>query len=176
MSVNRYGDFIITDNGGIQLRVEGRWQCGYRAPGLWIYLSRWTAATAIITEYGKTGSTTITMSYETPAPVDVGSGIDRYEWLKLAMANGRCSTRQTRRSSRRNRSPSLCAFGHRRNVSEENRRDIVLDKTLPPTASHTPTPGKDGKVNINPGTDGICASSPSRGQMEAGCVCRDTPV
>jgi len=42
------------------------------------------------------------------------------------------------------------------NVSEEKERDIVLDKT-PPTASHTLTPGKDGKVNINLGTDGsIC--------------------
>ena len=42
------------------------------------------------------------------------------------------------------------------NVSEEKARDIVLDKT-PPTASHTLTPGKDGKVNINLGTDGsIC--------------------
>ena len=42
------------------------------------------------------------------------------------------------------------------NVSEEKARDIVLDKT-PPRASHTLTPGKDGKVNINLGTDGsIC--------------------
>ena len=42
------------------------------------------------------------------------------------------------------------------NVSEEKARDIVLDKT-PPTASYTLTPGKDGKVNINLGTDGsIC--------------------
>ncbi len=41
-------------------------------------------------------------------------------------------------------------------MSEEKARDIVLDKT-PPTASHTLTPGKDGKVNINLGTDGsIC--------------------
>ena len=42
------------------------------------------------------------------------------------------------------------------NVGEEKARDIVLDKT-PPTASHTLTPGKDGKVNINLGTDGsVC--------------------
>ena len=42
------------------------------------------------------------------------------------------------------------------NVSEEKAWDIVLDKT-PPRASHTLTPGKDGKVNINLGTDGsIC--------------------
>ena len=42
------------------------------------------------------------------------------------------------------------------NVSEEKARDIVLDKT-PPRASHTLTPGKDGTVNINLGTDGsIC--------------------
>ncbi len=41
-------------------------------------------------------------------------------------------------------------------MSEEKARDIVLDKT-PPTASHTLTPGEDGKVNINLGTDGsIC--------------------
>ena len=34
------------------------------------------------------------------------------------------------------------------NVSEEKARDIVLDKT-PPTASHTLTPGKDGKRNYS---------------------------
>ncbi|WP_244139318.1 hypothetical protein [Ruthenibacterium lactatiformans] len=34
------------------------------------------------------------------------------------------------------------------NVGEEKARDIVLDKT-PPTASHTLTPGKDGKDTLD---------------------------
>ena len=88
---------------------------------------------------------------------DVGSGIERYEykagdgeWMAFDPADPPKFTEEQISHI------VVRVWDVAGNVSEEKARDIVLDKT-PPTASHTLTPGEDGKVNINLGTDGsIC--------------------
>ena len=110
----------------------------------------------IITEYGKTEYYNYDVGMNASAG-DVGSGIDRYEykagdgeWTVFDPADA------PRFMEEQITSIVVRVWDIAGNVSEEKARDIVLDKT-PPTASHTLTPGEDGKVNINLGTDGsIC--------------------
>ena len=110
----------------------------------------------IITEYGKTEYYNYDIGMNASAG-DVGSGIDRYEykagdgeWMVFDPADLPKFTEEQIIHI------VVRVWDVAGNVSEEKARDIVLDKT-PPTASHTLTPGKDGKVNINLGTDGsIC--------------------
>ena len=110
----------------------------------------------IITEYGKTEYYNYDIIMNASAG-DVGSGIERYEykvgdgeWTVFDPADPPKFTEEQIVHI------VVRVWDVAGNVSEEKARDIVLDKT-PPTASHTLTPGKDGKVNINLGTDGsIC--------------------
>ena len=110
----------------------------------------------IITEYGKTEYYNYDIIMNARAD-DVGSGIERYEykagdgeWMAFDPADPPKFTEEQISHI------VVRVWDVAGNVSEEKARDIVLDKT-PPTASHTLTPGKDGKVNINLGTDGsIC--------------------
>ena len=110
----------------------------------------------IITEYGKTEYYNCDVVMNASAG-DVGSGIERYEykagdgeWTVFDPADPPKFTEEQIVHI------VVRVWDVAGNVSEEKARDIVLDKT-PPTASHTLTPGRDGKVNINLGTDGsIC--------------------
>ena len=88
---------------------------------------------------------------------DVGSGVERYEY-RVGDGEWTVFDPQNPPKFREEQISHIVVrvWDIAGNVSEEKARDIVLDKT-PPTASHTLTPGKDGKVNINLGTDGsIC--------------------
>ena len=110
----------------------------------------------IIMEYGKTEYYNYDIIMNARAD-DVGSGIERYEykagdgeWMAFDPADPPKFTEEQISHI------VVRVWDVAGNVSEEKARDIVLDKT-PPTASHTLTPGKDGKVNINLGTDSsIC--------------------
>lgn len=110
----------------------------------------------IITEYGKTEYYNYDLVMNASAD-DVGSGIERYEYK---VGDGEWTvfdpTDPPKFTEEQIVHIVVRVWDVAGNVSEEKARDIVLDKT-PPTASHTLTPGRDGKVNINLGTDGsIC--------------------
>ena len=158
VSANGAYDFIITDNGGntATLHTEVDNVDTARPTVDFHFEPLDGGGRTIITEYGKTEYYNYDVVMNASAD-DVGSGIERYEykvgdgkWMAFDPADPPKFTEEQ--------------FVHIvvrvwdvvGNVSEEKARDIVLDKT-PPTASHTLTPGRDGKVNINLGTDGsIC--------------------
>ena len=158
VSVNGTYDFIITDNGGntttLYVQVGN---VDTARPSVDFHFEPLDGGDrTIITEYGKTEYYNYDVGMNASAG-DVGSGIDRYEykvgdgeWTVFDPADAPKFTEEQITSI------VVRVWDIAGNVSEEKARDIVLDKT-PPTASHTLTPGKDGKVNINLGTDGsIC--------------------
>ena len=110
----------------------------------------------IIMEYGKTEYYNYDLLLNASAG-DVGSGIIRYEYK---VGSGKWTVFDPADAPKFTEEQVIHivvrVWDVAGNVSEEKARDIVLDKT-PPTASHTLTPGEDGKVNINLGMDGsIC--------------------
>ena len=151
-------DFIITDNGGntFTLHTEVSNIDPARPTVDFHFEPLDSGDRTIITEYGKTEYYNYDIVMNASAG-DVGSGLERYEykagdgeWTVFDPAEPpKFTEEQTVHIVVR-------VWDVAGNVSEEKARDIVLDKT-PPTASHTLTPGRDGKVNINLGTDGsIC--------------------
>ena len=158
VSANGTYDFIITDNGGntVTLHTEVGNVDTARPTVDFHFEPLDGGGRTIITEYGKTEYYNYDVGMNASAD-DVGSGIERYEykvgdgkWMAFDPAEPpKFTEEQTVHTVVR-------VWDVAGNVSEEKARDIVLDKT-PPTASHTLTPGRDGKVNINLGTDGsIC--------------------
>ena len=158
VSANGTYDFIITDNGGntVTLHTEVGNVDTARPTVDFHFEPLDGGGRTIITEYGKTEYYNYGVGMNASAD-DVGSGIERYEykvgdgkWMAFDPAEPpKFTEEQTVHTVVR-------VWDVAGNVSEEKARDIVLDKT-PPTASHTLTPGRDGKVNINLGTDGsIC--------------------
>ena len=151
-------DFIITDNGGNTATLHAEvGNVDTARPTVDFHFEPLDGGgRTIITEYGKTEYYNYGVGMNASAD-DVGSGIERYEykvgdgkWMAFDPAEPpKFTEEQTVHTVVR-------VWDVAGNVSEEKARDIVLDKT-PPTASHTLTPGRDGKVNINLGTDGsIC--------------------
>ena len=158
VSVNGTYDFIITDNGGNTATLHAEvGNVDTARPTVDFHFEPLDGGDrTIITEYGKTEYYNYDIIMNASAG-DVGSGIERYEykagdgeWTVFDPADApKFMEEQIVHIVVR-------VWDVAGNVSEEKARDIVLDKT-PPTASHTLTPGKDGKVNINLGTDGsIC--------------------
>ncbi|MEI3013962.1 MAG: hypothetical protein V8T36_03935 [Ruthenibacterium lactatiformans] len=158
VSVNGTYDFIITDNGGNTATLHAEvGNVDTARPTVDFHFEPLDGGDrTIITEYGKTEYYNYDLIMNASAG-DVGSGIDRYEykagdgeWTVFDPADAPKFTEEQIIHI------AVRVWDVAGNVSEEKARDIVLDKT-PPTASHTLTPGKDGKVNINLGTDGsIC--------------------
>ena len=158
VSVNGTYDFIITDNSGNTATLHTEvGNVDTARPTVDFYFEPLDGGDrTIITEYGKTEYYNYDLLLNASAG-DVGSGISRYEykvgsgkWTVFDPADAPKFTEEQITSI------VVRVWNIAGNVSEEKARDIVLDKT-PPTASHTLTPGKDGKVNINLGTDGsIC--------------------
>ena len=158
VSVNGTYDFIITDNGGNTATLHAEvGNVDTARPTVDFHFEPLDGGDrTIITEYGKTEYYNCDVVMNASAG-DVGSGIERYEykagdgeWTVFDPADPPKFTEEQITSI------VVRVWDVAGNVSEEKARDIVLDKT-PPTASHTLTPGKDGKVNINLGTDSsIC--------------------
>ena len=158
VSANGTYDFIITDNGGntATLHAEVGNVDTARPTVDFQFEPLDGGGRTIITEYGKTEYYNYDVGMNASAD-DVGSGIERYEykagdgeWMAFDPAEPPKFTEEQIVHI------VVRVWDVAGNVSEEKARDIVLDKT-PPTASHTLTPGEDGKVNINLGTDGsIC--------------------
>ena len=158
VSANGTYDFIITDNGGNTATLHAEvGNVDTARPTVDFHFEPLDGGDrTIITEYGKTEYYNYDIIMNASAG-DVGSGIDRYEykagdgeWTVFDPADPPKFTEEQITSI------VVRVWDIAGNVSEEKARDIVLDKT-PPTASHTLTPGEDGKVNINLGTDGsIC--------------------
>ena len=158
VSVNGTYDFIITDNGGNTTTLHAEvGNVDTARPTVDFHFEPLDGGDrTIITEYGKTEYYNYDIIMNASAG-DVGSGIERYEykagdgeWTVFDPADPPKFTEEQIVHI------VVRVWDVAGNVSEEKARDIVLDKT-PPTASHTLTPGKDGKVNINLGTDSsIC--------------------
>ena len=158
VSVNGTYDFIITDNGGNTATLHAEvGNVDTARPTVDFHFEPLDGGDrTIITEYGKTEYYNYDIIMNASAG-DVGSGIERYEykagdgeWTVFDPADPPKFTEEQIVHI------VVRVWDVAGNVSEEKARDIVLDKT-PPTASHTLTPGRDGKVNINLGTDGsIC--------------------
>ena len=158
VSANGTYDFIITDNGGNTATLHAEvGNVDTARPTVDFHFEPLDGGgRTIITEYGKTEYYNYDLVMNASAG-DVGSGIERYEykagdgeWTVFDPADPPKFTEEQIVHI------VVRVWDVAGNVSEEKARDIVLDKT-PPTASHTLTPGKDGKVNINLGTDGsIC--------------------
>ena len=158
VSANGTYDFIITDNGGNTTTLHAEvGNVDTARPTVDFHFEPLDGGgRTIITEYGKTEYYNYDVGMNASAD-DVGSGIERYEykagdgeWMAFDPAEPPKFTEEQIVHI------VVRVWDVAGNVSEEKARDIVLDKT-PPTASHTLTPGKDGKVNINLGTDSsIC--------------------
>ena len=158
VSANGTYDFVITDNGGNTTTLHAQvGNVDTARPTVDFHFEPLDGGDrTIITEYGKTEYYNYDIIMNASAG-DVGSGIERYEykvgdgeWTVFDPADPPKFTEEQIVHI------VVRVWDVAGNVSEEKARDIVLDKT-PPTASHTLTPGKDGKVNINLGTDGsIC--------------------
>ena len=158
VSANGTYDFIITDNGGNTATLHAEvGNVDTARPTVDFHFEPLDGGDrTIITEYGKTEYYNYDIIMNASAD-DVGSGIERYEykvgdgeWTVFDPADA------PKFMEEQITSIVVRVWDIAGNVSEEKARDIVLDKT-PPTASHTLTPGQDGKVNINLGTDGsIC--------------------
>ena len=158
VSANGTYDFIVTDNGGNTATLHAQVGNVDTARPTWDFHFEPLDGgdRTIITEYGKTEYYNYDVVMNASAD-DVGSGIERYEykagdgeWMAFDPADPPKFTEEQIIHI------VVRVWDVAGNVSEEKARDIVLDKT-PPTASHTLTPGKDGRVNINLGTDGsIC--------------------
>ena len=158
VSVNGTYDFIITDNGGNTATLHAEvGNVDTARPAVDFHFEPLDGGDrTIITEYGKTEYYNYDLVMNASAG-DVGSGIERYEykagdgeWTVFDPADPPKFTEEQIIHI------VVRVWDIAGNVGEEKARDIVLDKT-PPTASHTLTPGKDGKVNINLGTDGsVC--------------------
>ena len=158
VSANGTYDFIITDNGGNTATLHAEvGNVDAARPTVDFHFEPLDGGDrTIITEYGKTEYYNYDLVMNASAD-DVGSGIERYEykvgdgeWTVFDPADPPKFTEEQIVHI------VVRVWDVAGNVSEEKARDTVLDKT-PPTASHTLTPGKDGKVNINLGTDGsIC--------------------
>ena len=158
VSANGTYDFVITDNGGNTATLHAQvGNVDTARPTVDFHFEPLDGGDrTIITEYGKTEYYNYDIIMNASAG-DVGSGIERYEykvgdgeWTVFGPADPPKFTEEQIVHI------VVRVWDVAGNVSEEKARDIVLDKT-PPTASHTLTPGKDGKVNINLGTDGsIC--------------------
>ena len=158
VSANGTYDFVITDNGGNTTTLHAQvGNVDTARPTVDFHFEPLDGGDrTIITEYGKTEYYNYDILMNASAG-DVGSGIERYEykvgdgeWTVFDPADPPKFTEEQIVHI------VVRVWDVAGNVSEEKARDIVLDKT-PPTASHTLTPGKDGKVNINLGTDGsIC--------------------
>ena len=158
VSVNGTYDFIITDNGGNTATLHAEvGNVDTARPTVDFHFEPLDGGDrTIITEYGKTEYYNYDVGMNASAG-DVGSGIDRYEYKA---GDGEWTVFDPAEPPKFTEEQIVHivvrVWDVAGNVSEEKARDIVLDKT-PPTASHTLTPGKDGKVNINLGTDGsIC--------------------
>ncbi|WP_134107018.1 OmpL47-type beta-barrel domain-containing protein [Ruthenibacterium lactatiformans] len=158
VSVNGTYDFIITDNGGNTATLHAEvGNVDTARPTVDFHFEPLDGGDrTIIMEYGKTEYYNYDIIMNARAD-DVGSGIERYEykagdgeWMAFDPADPPKFTEEQIIHI------VVRVWDVAGNVSEEKARDIVLDKT-PPTASYTLTPGRDGKVNINLGTDGsIC--------------------
>ena len=158
VSVNGTYDFIITDNSGNTATLHAEvGNVDTACPTVDFHFEPLDGGDrTIITEYGKTEYYNYDVGMNASAG-DVGSGLERYEykvgdgeWTVFDPAD------PTKFTEEQTVHIVVRVWDIAGNVSEEKARDIVLDKT-PPTASHTLTPGRDGKVNINLGTDGsIC--------------------
>ena len=158
VSANGTYDFVITDNGGNTTTLHAQvGNVDTARPTVDFHFEPLDGGDrTIITEYGKTEYYNYDIIMNASAG-DVGSGIERYEykagdgeWTVFDPADPPKFTEEQIVHI------VVRVWDVAGNVSEEKARDIVLDKT-PPTASHTLTPGRDGKVNINLGTDGsIC--------------------
>ena len=158
VSANGTYDFIVTDNGGNTATLHAQvGNVDTARPTVDFHFEPLDGGDrTIITEYGKTEYYNYDLVMNASAG-DVGSGIERYEykagdgeWTVFDPADAPKFTEEQIVHI------VVRVWDVAGNVSEEKSRDIVLDKT-PPTASHTLTPGKDGRVNINLGTDGsIC--------------------
>ncbi|MCQ5090328.1 OmpL47-type beta-barrel domain-containing protein [Ruthenibacterium lactatiformans] len=158
VSANGTYDFVITDNSGNTTTLHAQvGNVDTARPTVDFHFEPLDGGDrTIITEYGKTEYYNYDVVMNASAD-DVGSGIERYEykvgdgeWTVFDPADPPKFTEEQIVHI------VVRVWDVAGNVSEEKARDIVLDKT-PPTASHTLTPGKDGKVNINLGTDGsIC--------------------
>ena len=158
VSANGTYDFVITDNGGNTATLHAEvGNVDTARPSVDFHFEPLDGGgRTIITEYGKTEYYNYDVGMNASAD-DVGSGIERYEykagdgeWTVFGPADPPKFTEEQIVHI------VVRVWDVAGNVSEEKARDIVLDKT-PPTASHTLTPGEDGKVNINLGTDGsIC--------------------
>ena len=158
VSVNGTYDFIITDNGGNTATLHAEvGNVDTARPAVDFHFEPLDGGDrTIITEYGKTEYYNYDVVMNASAS-DVGSGLGRYEYKA---GDGEWTvfdpTDAPKFTEEQIIHIAVRVWDVAGNVSEEKARDIVLDKT-PPTASHTLTPGEDGKVNINLGTDGsIC--------------------
>ena len=158
VSANGTYDFVITDNSGNTTTLHAQvGNVDTARPTVDFHFEPLDGGDrTIIMEYGKTEYYNYDIIMNARAD-DVGSGIERYEykagdgeWMAFDPADPPKFTEEQIIHI------VVRVWDVAGNVSEEKARDIVLDKT-PPTASHTLTPGEDGKVNINLGTDGsIC--------------------
>ena len=158
VSANGTYDFVITDNGGNTTTLHAQvGNVDTARPTVDFHFEPLDGGDrTIITEYGKTEYYNYDIIMNASAG-DVGSGIERYEYK---VGDGEWTVFDPADPPKFTEEQIIHivvrVWDVAGNVSEEKARDIVLDKT-PPTASHTLTPGKDGKVNINLGTDGsIC--------------------
>ena len=158
VSANGTYDFIVTDNGGNTATLHTEvGNVDTARPTVDFHFKPLDGGDrTIITEYGKTEYYNYDLILNAKAE-DVGSGIERYEYK---VGDGKWTVFDPADAPKFTEEQIIHIAVHvwdvAGNVSEEKARDIVLDKTQP-TASHTLTPGKDGKVNINLGTDGsIC--------------------
>ena len=146
VSVNGTYDFIITDNGGNTATLHTEvGNVDTARPTVDFHFEPLDGGDrTIITEYGKTEYYNYDIAMNADAD-DVGSGLDRYEykagegeWTVFDPADPPKFTEEQISHI------VVRVWDVAGNVSEEKARDIVLDKT-PPTASHTLTPGKDGR-------------------------------
>ena len=150
VSVNGTYDFIITDNGGNTATLHAEvGNVDTARPTVDFHFEPLDGGDrTIIMEYGKTEYYNYDIIMNARAD-DVGSGIERYEykagdgeWMAFDPADPPKFTEEQISHI------VVRVWDVAGNVSEEKARDIVLDKT-PPTASHTLTPGKDGKRNYS---------------------------
>ena len=150
VSVNGTYDFIITDNGGNTATLHAEvGNVDTARPTVDFHFEPLDGGDrTIIMEYGKTEYYNYDIIMNARAD-DVGSGIERYEykagdgeWMAFDLADPPKFTEEQISHI------VVRVWDVAGNVSEEKARDIVLDKT-PPTASHTLTPGKDGKRNYS---------------------------
>ena len=158
VSVNGAYDFIVTDNGGNTATLHAEvGNVDTARPTVDFHFEPLDGGDrTIIMEYGKTEYYNYDLLLNASAG-DVGSGIIRYEYK---VGSGKWTVFDPADAPKFTEEQVIHivvrVWDVAGNVSEEKARDIVLDKT-PPTASHTLTPGEDGKVNINLGMDGsIC--------------------